>query len=437
MAHYNGGNSTQGGGKGSVGVHTTVIEVEDKWAVVSLSDCSRGIVTKGQIRRGNLQPVQTMRDFLRPGFTVVTSIRKAKYADSDAHRHYCNWVVTKISRQNGLILPPAPYYRDPSNFFDFQSDKKRKGLSVDILGSYTGEAVYYLRNCLKSWNGISLEAIMDNLYQGASREVLDGLDSVETLATFVQSLPRFFTLTSLGFLYSNSHPEVTCIEAEIQRRLPAFDVGIFGDRAIIISKPWEVANVVNMIIRERQLNVVAFDTERATKGSSEYLSTIQIALMGNDSQAYIFDVMNWSNKNFHTSKLKKLLESDSVIKVVHDCRGDSAVLETYDICLTNVFDTAVAYTTIMEQSNTVYAPPPNFSKLCQIFGRFTPQRNSKNVYQGNQNYWAYRPFTKNMIDHAASDVLGLATYVYENMRSFMNPSWKSRFDALCRKSLKH
>ncbi len=266
MAHSN-GESPIGGGA-YLNLHSTVSEVGDKWAVVSFSDGSCGIVSKGKIRRGHLRPVRNMQDFLRPGFTVVTSIRQAKYADSEAHKHYCSWVVTKIDRQIGLVLPPAPYYRDPSNLFDFQVDKKRKskGLSVGVLGPYTGEAVQCLRKCLRSWNGISLAGLMDNLHQDASQAVLDGLDSVESLKTFVQGHPRFFSLTSQGFVYSTSHQEVTFVEAAIQRRLPEFDVGIFGDRAVVISKPWQVAGVVNTIIRDRQLDVVAFDTERANKG---------------------------------------------------------------------------------------------------------------------------------------------------------------------------
>lgn len=268
MAHCNGGNPLEG--SGNVGEHSIVIEVGGKWAVVSLSDGSRGIVSKGRIRRGNLRPIRNMQDFLWPGFNVVTSIRQAKYADSEARTHYCSWVVTKIGRQNGLVLPPAPYYRDPSNLFDFQVDKRRKSKSFDlsgcVLGSYTGEAVQFLRNCLKSWNGISLAGLIDNLQQDASQVILDGLDSAETLKKFIQGLPRFFTLTSQGFVYSNFCQEVSFVEAAIQRRLPELEVGIFGDRAVVISKPWEVAGVINTIMRDRQLKVVAFDTERATKG---------------------------------------------------------------------------------------------------------------------------------------------------------------------------
>ena len=252
-----------------VGEHSEVISVCNKWAVVSVADYSQAIVSTGKIRRGNLRPIGKMQDFLQPGFTVVISVRRAKHADKEAKKHGCGWVVTKINRQVGLTLPPPTYYNDPSNLFDFHIDKDRQCdccfLDVDQLGLWTGEAVQLLRKCLKNWNGISLAGLMDNL-QSAQCEIKDRLDSVENLGIFIQSLPRFFTLTSQDFVYLNDCHKVAFVETEIQRRLPALDVGVFGDRAVVVRKPWQVAGVVNMIIQDMDLKVVAFDTERASRG---------------------------------------------------------------------------------------------------------------------------------------------------------------------------
>ncbi|XP_038054321.1 uncharacterized protein LOC119726637 isoform X2 [Patiria miniata] len=422
------------------GEHSEVLEVGDKWAVVSVADYSRAMVFKGALRRGNLAPIRKMGDYLRPGFNVIIEVRRLKRGDIEPRRHGCGWVVTKITREE-LMVSPA-YYRDAANLFDFMGTKgKRRGQArpreVDGLGAFTGEAVQLIRSFLTSWNGISLSGIMDNL-SDAHPVIKDRLDCVEDLSDFLEGQPRFFTVTSQGFVYLNGGHEANCVQEEIKSRLPRLDVGIFGDEAVIIRKPWRVGGVIKPIIRDEETRVVAFDTERASNGDCEYLSTVQIAIIDAVCpQAYIFDVIDWSDRDFKTSKLKHLLESKRVLKVVHDCRGDSAALENYGIELTNVFDTAVAYTTIMEQSNVRYTPPPNFTQLCNVFGRFTPQRNSKNVYQGNRNFWASRPLTDNMIDHAASDVMGLATNVYDNMTSFMNPAWKSRFNALCTKSLGH
>ncbi|XP_022107255.1 uncharacterized protein LOC110988236 [Acanthaster planci] len=426
-----------------LGAHSQVLEVCDKWAVVSVANCCRAIVFKGKICRGNVPHVCKMGDYLCPGYNVVVDVRRLKKGDAEARRQQCGWVVTKIVREEVTPLSPA-YYRDHGNLFDFMDKGKRRGNSaslrpreIDQLGGWTGEAVHLIRSFLSSWNGISLAGLMDNL-QSAKPIIKDALYCVKALRDFVESQPRFFTLTSQGFVYLQGGHRASCIENEIKSRLPRMDIGIFGDNAVIVHKPWHVGGIIKPVIRDEDTRVVALDTERASNSDCEYLSTVQIAIIDSVCPTpFIFDVLYWSNRDFKTSKLKHLLESERVLKVVHDCRGDSAVLERYGITLRNVFDTAVAHTTIMEQSNVGYTPPPNFTRLCEVFGRFTPQRNSKVVYQGNRNFWAKRPLTDNMIDHAASDVMGLATNVYENMRSFMNPAWKSRFDALCAKSLGH
>ena len=65
--------------------------------------------------------------------------------------------------------------------------------------------------------------------------------------------------------------------------------------------------------------------------------------------------------------LKPFLESDAVVKVVHDCRLEAAVLlrcclktgdavdqQPLGIRLAGVFDTAVAYSTILQRASCKY-----------------------------------------------------------------------------------
>ena len=66
--------------------------------------------------------------------------------------------------------------------------------------------------------------------------------------------------------------------------------------------------------------------------------------IASEDASYIFDITKLGNTAF-TMGLKALLEDGDVVKVLHDCRQDSAALNArHNVVLTNVFDTQVEKT---------------------------------------------------------------------------------------------
>lgn len=87
--------------------------------------------------------------------------------------------------------------------------------------------------------------------------------------------------------------------------------------------------------------VISFDCEGINLGAKGQLTLIEIGTTR--GEAFIFDLLSCPEMVLDGG-LKTLLESENVIKVIHDCRNDSINLYTqYDILLRNVFDTQVCF----------------------------------------------------------------------------------------------
>lgn len=109
----------------------------------------------------------------------------------------------------------------------------------------------------------------------------------------------------------------------------------------VISTIRESAFVTDAILKSAQNEqvVVSFDCEGINLGSKGQLTLLEIGTTR--GEAFIFDVLSCPEV-ITDGGLKALLESENVIKVIHDCRNDSANLfNQYNITLRNVFDTQV------------------------------------------------------------------------------------------------
>lgn len=85
--------------------------------------------------------------------------------------------------------------------------------------------------------------------------------------------------------------------------------------------------------------VISFDCEGINLGAKGLLTLIEIGTLR--GEAFIFDVQACPEV-MQDGGLKTLLESDKVIKIIHDCRNDSINLYSqFNILLRNVFDTQV------------------------------------------------------------------------------------------------
>ncbi|CAG4933987.1 unnamed protein product [Colias eurytheme] len=204
----------------------------------------------------------------------------------------------------------------------------------------------------------------------------------------------------------------------------------------VIASARESATLIDSIMNPKRTtkSIVSFDCEGINLGLKGVLTLCQIATM--NGEVYILDIMACPSMVVE-GKIKDLLESESVIKIIHDCRNDSVNLyNQFEITLKNVFDTQAAHAVLQLQSQNVpvyKVKNLSLNALCELYNApMNPMKEQlKNVYRRDQRYWARRPLTKDMIIYAASDVLSLVNpAIYAYMSSNIKPDNQQLFEEL-------
>jgi len=194
----------------------------------------------------------------------------------------------------------------------------------------------------------------------------------------------------------------------------------------------ESCQIVEELLRAGQ--PIGFDGEGVNLGPKGQLTLVQISTV--NGQVIIFDVQT-SPALMTQGGLKKLLESEQIIKVVHDCRNDSAALFFQcDVQVRNVFDTQAAHAVLQLQDTgkPVYkVKNVSLNALCELYNApVNPMKEQvKNIYRRDQKFWARRPLTRDMICYAAADVLALVPTIYNCMASQIKPEFGNLFRELC------
>ena len=97
--------------------------------------------------------------------------------------------------------------------------------------------------------------------------------------------------------------------------------------------------------------------------------------------------------------VKVLMETNTVVKIIHDCRMDcDALFHLHGIKVKNVHDTSCFHAVITgnQDKNLNYV---------LVYNDIAPNAaRDKNVYKRNPAFWATRPLTEHMIEWASSDV---------------------------------
>ncbi|XP_034937623.1 egalitarian protein homolog [Chelonus insularis] len=195
----------------------------------------------------------------------------------------------------------------------------------------------------------------------------------------------------------------------------------------------EIMNPRNSI---RDKVVVSFDCEGINVGTKGQITLIQIGTVY--GLVYIFDLFTSPDL---INPLRTLLESPSVIKVVHDCRNDSVNLyNQFSITLNNVFDTQAAHAVIQYQETEKPVDKVkniNLNTLCELYNAPSNPLKSqfKCVYRRDQKYWSRRPILRDMLIYATSDVLGLVPQAYSTMSKLIKPEMYALFQQLCEEQI--
>lgn len=142
--------------------------------------------------------------------------------------------------------------------------------------------------------------------------------------------------------------------------------------------------------------VIALDVEGVDLCRTGRISIVQLST---NTGSYLLDVLGANRADPVVTWLKTILESENVVKVIHDCRMDSdALYHHWGIRLANVHDTSCWNEIITNAENE------NLNAVLSNCGLRPNVVRDGNVYKENHAFWATRPLTPMMIKWASGDV---------------------------------
>jgi hypothetical protein len=156
---------------------------------------------------------------------------------------------------------------------------------------------------------------------------------------------------------------------------------------------------------------VAFDCEGVDLSRVGTVELVSIAFASGN--VYLIDMqgdVDDEKRQPRIEALKELLGSESILKVIHDCRMDAdALFHLHGIAIRNIHDTSAFHEDVREN-----AP------LNELLVHYCLEGNDvrdSGVYRENPQFWATRPLTEQMIQWASGDVMQLLTVADRQVES--------------------
>lgn len=152
---------------------------------------------------------------------------------------------------------------------------------------------------------------------------------------------------------------------------------------------------------ENDPSYVAFDCEgvKLSRAGTVEVVAFHFGNLADTDEVFLVDLGETTGIDSSLrEKIKELLESKTVVKVIHDVRMDSdALFHLHGITVDNVHNTQ-AYHAVLTGHDDV-----NLNAMLSHNG-IEGKVHDKSIYKTNPNFWASRPLTEEMKNWAAGDV---------------------------------
>jgi hypothetical protein len=129
---------------------------------------------------------------------------------------------------------------------------------------------------------------------------------------------------------------------------------------------------------------------------------ICIIQLSTTEQVYLFDVYQLKKDDPLTLFIKQILESNDIIKIIHDVKMDSdALYHLLDINVAGIHDTQ-CWDSVLYHGREL-----NLNKTLSYYSCTINVVRDSSIYDENFRFWATRPMTKQMKEWASADVKSL------------------------------
>uniref|UniRef100_T1JFK4 3'-5' exonuclease domain-containing protein n=1 Tax=Strigamia maritima TaxID=126957 RepID=T1JFK4_STRMM len=318
---------------------------------------------------------------------------------------------------------------------------------------YSKEAVEYFRDKMEMYGiaEVPIKSLLGHRSQAAPEVRHISGQHLREFRDFLQKFPDVFVVKDEHvFLRKNlealnsfpreiSSPGVSEYETLVPETdgYPELNESKILKSVQVVTEIRDSVMIVKELMKSRPA-IVSLDAEGVNLGPSGPMTLLQIGTY--EGEVYLFDVGSNSDLIIDGG-LKSLLETEEVVKLVHDCRNDSGALyHQFGVQLKNVFDTQAAHAIIqLQQTGKPVHTVKNISlsTLCKIYGGpVNPKKDQmKKIYRQDPKFWSRRPLTEEMIVYASYDILALLPTVYKVLNRLLLPAVKPLFHELCREQI--
>jgi exonuclease 3'-5' domain-containing protein 1 len=225
------------------------------------------------------------------------------------------------------------------------------------------------------------------------------------------------------FVYgSGGHINTLCVQnsvstppkTTIQSVAPITAASVIRHKTIITStSPYEyilvdtVEKLTETCFHLKAEKILSVDCEGTNLSRHGKICLLQIAT---EYDIFLVDILSLGASAF-VHGIGGILQDNSIVKVMHDCRVDSdALFHQFNVRLSNVYDLQTVHT--LHQRVNLAKHHRNRASLVDLVTEYAPQEKPslvykaeiKPLYKQNPKLWEERPLPQSLINYACADV---------------------------------